>query len=128
MPPVMIHISANFLMALVNAAARSLVLGCIVAAAIGTFHVKNARIKLFLWKGVLLAALAMPLLTLFSPAIQVAVPVPSFQERKAKAEGTITQPALPHETAPQMPTKKVPRADKHMQLETAGSPTTMRTA
>ena len=123
MPPTMIHVSANFLMALANAAARSLVLGCLVAAAIGTLHVKNARIKLFLWKGVLLAALAMPLLTLFGPTIQVAVPIPSFQERRAKAEGAIRQPALPHETAPQMPAKRAPRAGKPMQLETAGSPT-----
>ncbi|MGA8768705.1 MAG: hypothetical protein WB559_16945, partial [Candidatus Acidiferrales bacterium] len=68
MPPVMIHDSANFLMALGNAAARSLVLGCMVAATIGAFQVKNARIKLLLWKGVLLAALAMPLLTFFAPA------------------------------------------------------------
>ena len=126
MPPVMIHDSANFLMALGNAAARSLVLGCMVAATIGAFQVKNVRIKLLLWKGVLLAALAMPLLTFFAPAIQVAVPIPNFQERRAKAEGTITRPALPHETAPQIPAKKVPRADKHMQLETAGSPTQLR--
>jgi beta-lactamase regulating signal transducer with metallopeptidase domain len=123
MQPVMSHISANLLMALASAAARSLALGCLVAAAIGTLHVKNARIKLLLWKGVLLAALAMPLLTLFAPAIQVAVPVLSFQERRTKAEGTITQPAPPHEAAPQMPAKRAPRAGKHMQLETAGSPT-----
>jgi beta-lactamase regulating signal transducer with metallopeptidase domain len=110
-------------MALADAAARSLAFGCMVAAAIGTLHVKNARIKLLLWKGVLLAALAMPLLTLFAPVIQVAVPVPSFQERRAKAGSTIIQPALPHEAAPQMPAKRAPRAGKHMQLETAVSAT-----
>ncbi len=110
-------------MALANAAARSFALGCMVAAAIGTLHVKNARIKLLLWKGVLLAALAMPLLTLFAPTIQLAVPIPSFQERRAKAGGALRQPALPHETAPQMPAKRAPRPGKHMQLETAGSPT-----
>jgi beta-lactamase regulating signal transducer with metallopeptidase domain len=123
MPPVMIHVSANFLMALASAAARSLAFGCMVAAAIGTLHVKNARIKLLLWKGVLLAALAMPLLTLFAPVIQVAVPVPSFQERRAKAENTIIQPALPHEASPRMPAKRAPRAGKHIQIETADSPT-----
>jgi beta-lactamase regulating signal transducer with metallopeptidase domain len=122
MPPLMIHVSSDFLIALANAAVRSLVLGCMVAAAIGTFQVKNARIKLLLWKGVLLAALAMPLLTVLAPAIQVAVPMPSFQGRRAKAEGTITRPSLPHEAAPQMPAKRVPRASKHVQLETAGSP------
>jgi beta-lactamase regulating signal transducer with metallopeptidase domain len=122
MLPIMNHISASFLIVLANAAARSLVLGCMVAAAIGTFHVKNARIKLLLWKGVLLASLVMPLLTLFAPVIQVAVPVPSFQERKAKAEDTITQPALPPETAPQIPAKRAPRASKRVQLETASNP------
>ena len=123
MPPIMNHISASFLMALANAAARSLVLGCVAAAGIGTFHVKNARIKLLLWKGILLTALAMPLLTLFAPAIQVAVPVPNLEERRAKAEGAVTQPALPPENAPQLPAKRAPRPSKHMQLETAGSPT-----
>ncbi len=123
MPPVVSHVSASFLMALANAATRSLVLGCMVAAAIGTFQVKNARIKLLLWKGVLLAALAMPLLTFFAPAIQVAVPLPNFQKRGARTEDTITQPAVPHETAPQMPAKRPPRAGKQMKLETADSPT-----
>ncbi len=123
MPPEIIHASTRFLMALGNAAARSLVLGCFVALAIGACQVKNVRIKLVLWTGVLLAALAMPLLTFFAPAIQVAVPVPSFQERGAKAEDTITRPALPHETAPRMPAMRVPRAGKRMQFETAGNPT-----
>ncbi len=123
MPPEMIHASTSLLMALGNAAARSLVLGCFVALALAASQVKNVRIKLLLWKGVLLAALAMPLLTLIAPAIQVAVPVASFQERRTQAEGTIAQPAHPHETAPQMPAKRAPRAGKRMQLETAGSPT-----
>jgi bla regulator protein BlaR1 len=123
MPPEMIHASTSFLMALGNAAARSLALGCIVAFTLGAFQVKNVRTKLLLWKGVLLAALAMPLLTFFAPAIQVAVPIPNFQERRAKVADTITQPALPRTIVPKIPAKKVPRAGKHTQLETAGGPT-----
>jgi hypothetical protein len=122
MPPVMIHDSANFLMALANAAARSLVLGCMVAATIGGFQVKNARIKLLLWKGVLLAALAMPLLTFLAPAIQVAVPLPNLQERKAKAADTATDPVLPQTRIPKIPAKKAPHAAKHRELETAAIP------
>ncbi len=122
MPPVMIHDSVNFLMALANAAARSLVLGCMVAATIGGFQVKNARIKLLLWKGVLLAALAMPLLTFLAPAIQVAVPLPNLQDGRAKAADMIAEPALPQTRIPKMPARKAPHTAKHTELETAGSP------
>jgi beta-lactamase regulating signal transducer with metallopeptidase domain len=49
-------------------------------------------VKLFVWKGVLLAALFMPVLMLVSPAVRVAVPLPSLAERSA---GAALPPAEP---------------------------------
>jgi hypothetical protein len=78
MSPASMHSASVALIALADAAARSMVLGCIVTAALAAFRVKNVRAKLLAWKGLLLAALAMPALMLVSPALRVFVPVPSL--------------------------------------------------
>jgi beta-lactamase regulating signal transducer with metallopeptidase domain len=80
-----IHAITSFLVTLAGAAARSLVLGCVARAALALFAAKSVRVKLFVWKGVLLAGLAMPALMLVSPAVRVAVPMPSLPERTAAA-------------------------------------------
>ncbi len=93
MSPATIHASWSFLAGLGNAAARSLVLAGFVAAALGAFRVRNVRIKLLAWKGLLAVSLAMPFLILLAPAIPVSVPVPSLPEYRAKA-ATMTTRAL----------------------------------
>ena len=65
-------------MRIAEPAARSMVLGCFAAAALGAFRVKSVSAKLFVWRGVLLAALAMPLLGWVAPSIRVPVPAPAF--------------------------------------------------
>ena len=96
MLPALIHASTSFLIAMADAAARSLMLACFAAAALGAFRVKNVRTRLLLWEAVLLAALAMPLLTSLTPAIQIAVPLSNLQERSASVEIPATQPAPAH--------------------------------
>jgi beta-lactamase regulating signal transducer with metallopeptidase domain len=78
MSPAYMPSASALMMALADAAARSIVLGSVVAAALAAFRAKNVRAKLLVWKGLLLAALAMPALVLVSPAVRVFVPVPSF--------------------------------------------------
>jgi beta-lactamase regulating signal transducer with metallopeptidase domain len=74
------HSVSALMTALAEAAARSIVLGCIVGAATAVFGAKNVRMTLFTWKCFLLAALAMPALVLITPAIRVVVPVPNFAD------------------------------------------------
>jgi beta-lactamase regulating signal transducer with metallopeptidase domain len=106
MPPEIVHASSNFLVRIAEPAARSLVLGCFAAAALGAFRVKSVSAKLFVWRGVLLAALAMPLLGWVAPSIRVPVPAPAFVKLGAAVASDVsennvydrkaaTQPAAP---------------------------------
>ncbi len=97
-----IHAGTIFLATLGNAAARALLLGCFVAASLCAFRVKSVRTRLLAWKGMLLAALAMPLLIAFCPAVQLAVPVPNLPQRAAnvRAEAPQAVAAYPGVIAP----------------------------
>ncbi|HEX4075890.1 MAG TPA: M56 family metallopeptidase [Candidatus Acidoferrales bacterium] len=94
MSPEVIHISRRFLIVLADAAARSLLLGCFAAASLAAFRVRAVRTKLLAWRGVLLAALAMPLLIASFPAVSVVVPVP-----RPESPAAVTQSALPQAVA-----------------------------
>jgi bla regulator protein blaR1 len=124
MMPADMHASTSFLMTLAGAAARSLVLGSVATATLALFRARRVRVKLFVWKGVLLAALAMPVLMLVSPAVRVAVPMPSFPERGARTSAPLAQlvttQAVP--VARLVPTKlerNARRARKHAQSDPA---------
>ncbi len=106
MSPATIHAGTIFLANIRDAAARSLLLGCFVAASLCAFRIKSVRTKLLAWKGMLLAALAMPLLIAFCPAIQLAVPVPNLPERAAiiRAEAPQAVAAYPAMIAPDVAT------------------------
>lgn len=69
-------------------AARSLVLACLAGVATGAFRVRATSCKAAIWRGVLVAALAMPLMGSFLPPIHLPVPVPAFAARAA-----VVQPA-----------------------------------
>jgi beta-lactamase regulating signal transducer with metallopeptidase domain/phage shock protein A len=86
MPPEILHASSSFLMRIAEPAARSLALGCFAAAALGAFRVKSVSAKLFVWRGVLFAALAMPLLGWVAPSIRVPVPAPAFAKHSAAVQ------------------------------------------
>ncbi|MFZ1206440.1 MAG: M56 family metallopeptidase [Candidatus Acidiferrales bacterium] len=94
MSPEVIHISRRFLIVLADAAARSLLLGCFAAASLAVFRVRAVRTNLLAWRGILLGALAMPLLIASFPAVSVVVPVPRLESPAA-----VTQSALPQAVA-----------------------------
>lgn len=79
MLPAVIHASQKFLFLMVDAAVRSLLLGGFVAIALEALRVRSLRVRLLAWRGVLVVALAMPLLILISPGIRLAVPLPNLQ-------------------------------------------------
>jgi len=79
MSPELIHTSTRFLIVLADAAGRSLLLGCFVAASLAAFRVRAVETKLLAWRGVLFAALAMPLLIVSFPTVSLVVPVPNLE-------------------------------------------------
>ncbi|MGH9740151.1 MAG: M56 family metallopeptidase [Candidatus Acidiferrales bacterium] len=85
-------IGSKVLTLILDAAFRSLLLGCFLAVVLAAFRVRAVRAKLIAWRGLLLVATAMPLLMLLSPSIPVAVPVPSFSRSSATAPLQATQP------------------------------------
>ena len=94
MSPEVTHTSTRFLIILADAAARSLLLGCFVAASLAVFRVRAVLTKLLAWRGVLFAALAMPLLIASFPAVNLIVPVPNFEPTVA-----VSKPAVPQAVA-----------------------------
>src|SRR5580658_1156534 len=103
MPPEILHASSSFLMRIAEPAARSMALGCFAAAALGAFRVRSVSAKLFVWRGVLLAALAMPVIGWVAPSIRVPVPAPAFVKHSAPVQDApayayadvATRPAAP---------------------------------
>jgi beta-lactamase regulating signal transducer with metallopeptidase domain len=85
MPAGMMHASMNLMATVADAALRSLALGCFVAVSLAAFRVRNVRIKILAWRGTLVVGLAMPFLTLLSPTVRVALPVPSLPTSSASA-------------------------------------------
>ena len=69
-------VSSTLLTHLANPAARALVLAGVTALGMLAFRVKATSLRLFLWRGVLYAAIAMPLLTLLLPPLSI--PAPAF--------------------------------------------------
>ncbi|MGH9685878.1 MAG: M56 family metallopeptidase [Candidatus Acidiferrales bacterium] len=88
--------SSKFLALVLDAAFRSLLLGCFLATVLAVFRVRAARAKLIAWRGLLLIAIAMPLLMLLSPAVMVVVPVPSFSRSSATSSLQAPHPSGLH--------------------------------
>jgi beta-lactamase regulating signal transducer with metallopeptidase domain/uncharacterized protein YukE len=85
MVPAGFHVDSKFLALVLDAAFRSLLLGCFVATVLAAFRVRPVRAKLPAWRGLLLIAIAMPLLIWLSPGVPLPVPVPSFSHDAASA-------------------------------------------
>lgn len=130
MVPAAPHIDSKFLALMLDAAFRSLLLGCFLAAVLSALRLRAVRAKLLAWRALLLVAIAMPLLIWLSPAVPLPIPVPSFS-RSANSAAVETAPpelanppaatlslgearALPHripvtvEADPQLPLAPVP--------------------
>jgi beta-lactamase regulating signal transducer with metallopeptidase domain len=121
MTSVATHAMSVFLMTLASSAARSIGLAAVVAAALAAFRTKDVRIKVFAWKGVLVTALAMPVLMAITPAIRVAVPLPSLPEPTTSVSAPVQSPPVPDnalrpshsETAPAASSRST-RTRKHL--------------
>jgi beta-lactamase regulating signal transducer with metallopeptidase domain len=70
---------------LAESAARALVLGAIVAGVLAVCRPKNVRVKLLVWRALLCAALAMPVLVWLGPTVAISVPLPHIAERSSAA-------------------------------------------
>jgi bla regulator protein blaR1 len=131
------HAGVKFLALILDAAFRSLLLACFLAAVLAAFRARAVRAKLLAWRGLLLVAIGMPLLMLLSPAVPVAVPVLSFSrdgvtaaahaadrapaspaamkrplegDRSERASQAMAAPALPSRTQPTVSSFAPPEA------------------
>jgi bla regulator protein blaR1 len=75
-----VQASASFLIHMADAAARSLVLGCVAAFALNALRVKNVSVRLNVWRAVLCVALIMPFLGIFLPAVTFRLPAQVAQQ------------------------------------------------
>jgi len=111
----------RILAAVLSSAARSLIIGCIVAAALAAFGVKGVHVKLLVWRALLAVALAMPSLIFLCPAISLAVPVPDFGRQSAAIYippapvAAVHASALPSDVAAPMPGRRT-EADEEKAL------------
>jgi beta-lactamase regulating signal transducer with metallopeptidase domain len=69
-----VQASASFLIHMADAAARSLVLGCVAALALNVSRVKSVSVRLNVWRAVLCVALIMPFLGVFLPSLTFRLP------------------------------------------------------
>jgi beta-lactamase regulating signal transducer with metallopeptidase domain/predicted nucleic acid-binding Zn-ribbon protein len=76
MPSAILSLNSILLKYLAEPAARSLLLAAFAAVAIAAFRLRGVSWKAVIWRGVLAAALAMPLLGGLMPAVRVPLPVP----------------------------------------------------
>ncbi|HEV3483747.1 MAG TPA: M56 family metallopeptidase [Candidatus Acidoferrales bacterium] len=93
-----VHPCSAFLAHLFASAARSLCLGCFAALAVGALRVKSVSGRLAVWKMVLYAALAMPLLGLILPPLSLELP--SAVARLIPERATVANALRPSEDAP----------------------------
>src|SRR5260370_42500143 len=77
--------STSLLVQVTSLAARALALGCMAGIGLAAFRVKTTSLRLFTWRAVLYAALAMPLLGWLLPPL--AGPTPGFFRRGAAQRG-----------------------------------------
>ncbi len=77
--------STSLLLQFANPAARSLALAVVAALCLAAFRVRSTSIRLFTWRAVLYAALAMPLLGWILPPLSI--PAPTFLQQALESMG-----------------------------------------
>lgn len=117
MPAEILRASSSLLTHVAEPAARSIVLGCCAAMALGALRVKNVAARLLVWRGVLVGALAMPLLALLALPVTVRVPAPVANFAKHVAATATPAPSAEETSA--VASKSVSSAA----LVEAGTPT-----
>ena len=113
--------SSTLLKHIAEPAARSLVLACFALLGLALLRVKAVSLKAAVWRGVLLLALAMPILDLFAPPVRVFVPLPV--ETRAALAAESAQPSAPASTRRSivLPDVTVPMQDSNPQPLAAAS-------
>ena len=74
-----ITVDSSLLIHLVEPAARSLFLAAMAGLTLAVLRVKAAAVRAAVWRGVLVAALAMPFIAVLAPSIRIPIPVPQFE-------------------------------------------------
>jgi bla regulator protein blaR1 len=102
-------LSSGLLRHVAEPAARSLALACLAAGALVSLRARSVSLKTAVWRGILVAALAMPLAGLVAPQIRVFVPLPQFETHMA-LETPIARsiPAAAKQTAIVSPDRRAP--------------------
>ena len=90
-------------------AVRAIGIACFAALILTTFRVRTTWLRLFAWKSVLAAALAMPLLGLLLPP--VLIPLPAFLQNSSSAADYQTENAITIRTAAAAHANKVPHRE-----------------
>jgi beta-lactamase regulating signal transducer with metallopeptidase domain len=112
MPTSTVEASTNLLVQLTSPAARTLALGCMAGIGLAAFRVKTTSLRLFTWRAVLYAALAMPFLGWLLPPL--AVPTPAFFQNGASQRvpaATRVSPRLISALVPSPPDQEAARDD-----------------
>jgi beta-lactamase regulating signal transducer with metallopeptidase domain/predicted nucleic acid-binding Zn-ribbon protein len=106
MPPAILHASWSLLAHVAGPAARALVLGCFAGLALAPLWTKGVRVRLLVWRAVLLAALAMPLLTSLAPPFRVLLPLPRFPRFQTRA-APVTADSAQSVARPEIPSGRI---------------------
>ncbi len=96
----MIHAGSKFLALMMDSAVRSLLLAFFLAVVLAGYRVHAVPAKLLAWRGMLLVALAMPLLILLSPALPLPVRVPAFWQVAASPAAYASRRSVVTQDAP----------------------------
>jgi bla regulator protein blaR1 len=93
-----LEIGSGVLKYVAEPAARSLALAAFVAVALAALRDRSVSLKDVVWRGVLVAALAMPFLGLYTPMVRVPVPIPAIQTRPSAVPAQYAQRGMSPET------------------------------
>ena len=93
-----VPLDSSLLIHVVEPAARSLVLAALAGLTLAVVRVKSAAVRAAVWRGVLVAALAMPFLAILTPSIRVPIPVPQFESPATRTAASAAQSAPIRET------------------------------
>jgi len=100
---------ADLLVFLAEPALRSLALGCIAALVVAMLRKKRAAVQLRIWTGLLYVALAMPLLGVFLPGMNVPVPAGVWPKARIATPPVASEAPAPAVTKPQSSTLNLER-------------------
>lgn len=90
-----VPVSSTLLRHIADPAARSLALAGSAGLVLAVLRVKAIALQTAVWRGVLVAALAMPLIGMWGPSIRIAIPLPQFETQKTMAAAPVRSTPVP---------------------------------